>query len=97
MSFSSRFFKEKQIKNVVRMQNDDDRQRVEEPFALIPDVGNRGRQCGSANIILELKNLCKSRIKTHTHTHTFYYRLRRSNMTYETKKYYISRDTCESE
>ena len=27
----------------------------------------------------------------------FYYRLRRSNMTYENKKYYISRDTCESE
>ena len=43
----------KQIKNVVCMQTDDDRQRVEDPRALIPDVGSGGRQCGSVNNILE--------------------------------------------
>ena len=34
------------------MRTDEGRQRVEEPFALIPDVGNVGRECGSASNIL---------------------------------------------
>ena len=35
---------------------DDDRHRVEEPLALIRDVVGEGRQCGSSNINLALKN-----------------------------------------
>ena len=38
----------KQIKNVVWMWIDDSRQRVGDPRALIPDVGNGGRLCGSS-------------------------------------------------
>ena len=33
------------------MRTDDGRQRVEKPQALIPDVGNGGRQCESTNNI----------------------------------------------
>ena len=48
------------------MQIDEGRQLVEEPRALIPDVENGGRQCGSANNNLVMKNdMCKSRIKIH--------------------------------
>ena len=46
-------------------RDDDDRQRVEEPRGLIPDVGSGGRECGSVNNILCLKNLeCKSEARS---------------------------------
>ena len=32
------------------MRTDDGQQLVEDPFALIPDVVNGGRQCGNSNI-----------------------------------------------
>ena len=34
---------------------DGGRQRIEEPTALIPDVGDEGRQCGRSNNILLIK------------------------------------------
>ena len=35
---------------------DDERQRVEEPRALIPNVVNGGRQCGNSNVNLVVEN-----------------------------------------
>ena len=56
---------------------DDDRQRLEEPRALIPDVVNEGRHCGSSNINLAMENskrvILIQKIEERerdTHTHT---------------------------
>ena len=40
------------------------KERVEEPRALIPDVGNGGRACGSSNINLAMENSVSVELKT---------------------------------